>query len=154
MTIARFFLIASLTLFFCGCLAQTPTASKQDDLEAKQFRIDNGKSYIYIVWPSGLAGGALALEINVNGKIIGKISRGKYYLVVSEPKETNFVAALPLDKLSPPPPITYFSCQSNRCKYLEGNIQWGAVMLFRELDDEKGEKIINSSSLIRKIVLE
>lgn len=151
MITVRCFLIGCIILFCSGCL--TPTASKQEELEAKQFRSD-GKSYIYLMWPPGLMGAAIAPELNINGKIIGQISRGKYYLIVAEAREVNFIASLPVDVLSPYGRIAYFSCQPDQCKYLEGGIHFGACMSFREVDSVKGEKIIKSSNLIQKIVLE
>ena len=63
-----------------GC-ASVPMASDQKDAEAKTFRVQPGKSNIY-VYRNESMGGAVKMEVDIDGKQVGTTA-AKTYLVVT-----------------------------------------------------------------------
>jgi hypothetical protein len=72
--------LLAATSIISGC-ASVPMASDQKDAEAKAFRVQPGKSNIY-VYRNESMGGAVKMEVDVDGKQAGTTA-AKTYLVVS-----------------------------------------------------------------------
>lgn len=74
-------MLATVTL--SGC-ATVPMASKEQDAEAKQFVVPEGKSSIY-VYRNEFMGGAVAMEIDLDGKQVAVTRANNYVRLIVEP---------------------------------------------------------------------
>ena len=73
-----------------GC-ASVPMASDQKDAEAKTFRVQPGKSNIY-VYRNESMGGAVKMEVDVDGKQVGTTAAKTYLVVTVNPGKHTFVS--------------------------------------------------------------
>jgi hypothetical protein len=60
-------------------------ASTQDDAAAKTFAPPTGKVNIYIVRASAIIAGPIAYDVAIDGKAVGAIAPGTFYLLTVEP---------------------------------------------------------------------
>ena len=67
-----------------GC-ASTPTASEQQEREAKTFKPEAGFGNVYIVREWTIVGSAVDIRLNVDGQFIGNINIGKYHFLQLKP---------------------------------------------------------------------
>ena len=70
-------------LVFASCVTSPsiPFASSEFDSDAKRFSPPEGKSNLYIAWSGGSSGQVVSFDITIDGKEIGKIVPGTFYLV-------------------------------------------------------------------------
>lgn len=73
-----------------GC-ASVPMASDQKDAEAKTFRVQPGKSNIY-VYRNESMGGAVKMEVDVDGKQVGTTAAKTYLVVTVKPGKHTLVS--------------------------------------------------------------
>ncbi len=73
-----------------GC-ASVPMASDQKDAEAKTFRVQPGKSNIY-VYRNESMGGAVKMEVNLDGKQVGITAANTYLLLTVNPGKHTLVS--------------------------------------------------------------
>ena len=64
--------------------SKRPHGTAGFDAEAKQFTPPAGKANFYIAWSNSSSGGR-ALDISVDGKLLGPIAPGTFYLVAVDP---------------------------------------------------------------------
>lgn len=72
-----------LIQFIAGC-ATVPMATETEDLEAKSFNADTGKSNIY-VFRDSIVGTAVTYEIILDGEIIGNLPIKTFHLLEVAP---------------------------------------------------------------------
>ncbi len=73
-----------MALVGCVTAPSVPMAAPAADADAKQFMPPAGKASLYIAWSNGSSGGA-SLDISVDGKLLGPIAPGTFYLVEVDP---------------------------------------------------------------------
>ena len=111
------------------------------------FKRLNGESEI--VWPSGLADEVW--NVNMNGRIIGEISRGKYYKVIADPGDSFLVT--PNDRYIPISkdifePI-YFKTEAGGIYFFEKRF----YSRYKQHDMSTGKKLVKGAHLIAVIRL-
>lgn len=76
----RYLLIASVLVAgaISGC-ASVPMASPEADASAKQFQVKQGLANIYL-YRNETFGGAIAMTVSLDGKVIGKTGPQTYFL--------------------------------------------------------------------------
>ena len=67
-----------------GC-ATVPLASADLDAAAKTFTPPEGKANIYVARGMGYVGGAASFQIVVDGRMLGNIAPGTFYVVTCDP---------------------------------------------------------------------
>ena len=82
------FLIAASVM--SGC-ASVPMASDEKDVAAKTFRVQPGKSNIY-VYRNESMGGAVKMEIDLDGKQVGTTAAKTYLLLTVNPGKHTLVS--------------------------------------------------------------
>ena len=75
-------LLAAVTLAGCVTVASVPMATSASDADAKTFRPPEGRADLYVARSNGSAGAAGLFDISVDGKLVGPIAPGTFYLVV------------------------------------------------------------------------
>jgi outer membrane lipoprotein-sorting protein len=83
-------LLASGVLFSCTSSPNIPIASADSDAKAKMFIPRQGKANLYVAQSSG---DAATFDITVDGKEIGPIGPGTYYLVEADPGRHSIAAS-------------------------------------------------------------
>jgi Protein of unknown function (DUF2846) len=77
-------LLAAAALF--GCATTTvPMATPVSDAAAKRFMPPDGKANLYVARSNSSFGAAVSFNIVVDGKVVGQIAPGTFYLVVVKP---------------------------------------------------------------------
>jgi len=140
-------LMTSVCIGIGGCASVAP---KSLDLEAKKFEIPEGKSSVYIVSPFTIVAGTATWDVNMNGKVIGKIGKGSYFWVIAEPGQ-NFVALANGDFIRPyskKEPF-YFETQPNKAYFINNKF----CEDFESMTEEKGKKAVLKAKLVEKVIL-
>jgi hypothetical protein len=78
-------LLVIMTLVGCVTAPSIPMASTASDADAKQFLPPVGRANLYIAWSNGSSGGASHVDVSVDGKLLGRIAPGTFYLVAVDP---------------------------------------------------------------------
>lgn len=76
--------------FMSGC-ASVPMASDEKDVAAKTFRVQPGKSNIYVFRNESM-GGAVKMEIDLDGKQVGTTAAKTYLLLTVNPGKHTLVS--------------------------------------------------------------
>jgi len=87
MTTGRWIPLFVIMTLVGGCMTapSVPMASPASDADAKQFTPPAGKANLYIAWSNGSSGGASHVDVSVDGKLLGPIAPGTFYLVAVDP---------------------------------------------------------------------
>jgi Protein of unknown function (DUF2846) len=69
-----------------GCMSapSVPMAGQAADADAKQFQPPAGKANLYIAW-SNDSSARVTLDVSVDGKLLGPIAPGMFYLATVDP---------------------------------------------------------------------
>jgi predicted membrane protein len=109
-------------LILGGCVSLAPQSF---DSEAKEFIVPEGKASIYVVSPWTVMGCGAEWPINMNGKIIGKMNKGKYYWILAEPGN-NFITLVDQNRTIVGPfteiDVFYFETQPNKAYFINNSI--------------------------------
>ena len=86
MTTVRWIPLLMIMALVAGCMTapSVPMASAALDAEAKQFTPPAGKANVYVAW-SNDSSARTTLDISVDGKLLGPIAPGRFYLAVVDP---------------------------------------------------------------------
>lgn len=74
-----------------GC-ASVPRASSESDADAKRFMPPQGKANLYIARSNNSYGGAISFKVIVDGRAIGEIAPGTFFLVAVSPGKHSLAA--------------------------------------------------------------
>jgi len=80
----------------CASNPAVTLAGSDSDAAAKQFRPPEGRANLYIARSESPVGNAASFEIAVDGKTVGPIGPGTFYLVVVDPGTHTITAATTL----------------------------------------------------------
>ena len=74
--------LISLVIAVAGCATTTiPMAADEMDKAAKTFSPTEGKANLYVVRTNNFVGSGISPNISVDGKLIGTVTQGSYFLV-------------------------------------------------------------------------
>ena len=79
--------VVVLALLLTACAATIPLAPQTDDAVAKTFTAPPDRSVIYIARESQYFGKAILFQVAVDGKLLGGIASGTYYMAQALPGE-------------------------------------------------------------------
>ena len=87
MTTGRWIPLLVIMALVGGCVTapSVPMASPASDADAKQFLPPAGKANLYIARSNGSSGGSSLFDISVDGKLLGQIAPGTFYLAAVDP---------------------------------------------------------------------
>jgi Protein of unknown function (DUF2846) len=128
--------LCSIAVLLSGC-ATVPMATPTLDAEAKQFVPPTGKSNVY-VFRGGGPGGAIAFQVQLDGRIIGSIAPDTYHLVAVEPGD-HAVAASSNENSR----MVRFRAVAGQSYFfrIEALMGWASARVgLEQLDDEHGRK--------------
>lgn len=80
-------LAGTLIWFLCSCAATPELSSAADDEVAKRFSPPAGKAALYIYRKDGFRGSAVRFPVTVDGRLLGAIANGTYYMLEVDPGE-------------------------------------------------------------------
>lgn len=138
MKISNPFFLSSILLLaslMSGC-ASVPMTSMDEDMKAKSFIAQEGKSNIY-VYRNESFGGAIPITVALNGKVVGQTGPQTYFLLEVDPgsHEVSSIAENTSTlKLITETGKSYFVWQEVKMGL------WMARSLLQQVDDEKGRK--------------
>lgn len=126
-----------------GC-ASIPMASKEKDLDAKQFIVPAYKSNIY-VYRNEFMGGAVGMEIDLDGKQVAITRNNNYVRLVVEPGKHSITSHAENDDT-----IEVDAIEGNN-HYVWQEVKMGIMMARTKLhivDEETGKKGVNECKLV------
>ena len=146
--------ISLLTIFgllslFIGC-ASVPMAPTEQDAEAKQFTVLQGKSNIYL-YRNESFGGGVAVPVTLDGKNVGSTGPYTYFKWVVEPGK-HVVVSNPKDG-KPTRVIVHAVEGKNHFLWQEITVDIGFLSTYtgstlHVMSDEEGMKDVNECKLI------
>jgi len=89
--------VLALVLAGCATGPAVRLASAESDAAAKQFVPAEGRANVYIARSNDPAGGVASFTLTIDGKTIGPIGPGTFYLVVVDPGKHSLTAAATLN---------------------------------------------------------
>lgn len=137
--------VAVLAVLLAACAATIPIAPKTVDEAAKTFTTPPDQSVIYIARESEYFGKAILFQVVVDGKLLGGIARGTYYMAHIPPGEHSVTALSNENQDS-----LKLKMEAGKVYYVKVNPRWGAVsarVSLQQLSDEEGRELVKSSML-------
>jgi hypothetical protein len=124
-----------LTALVSGC-ASVPMTSTDEDMQAKSFVVQDGKSNIYVYRDESF-GGAIPMTVTLDGRVAGQTGPKTFFLfeVDPGPHEVSSIAEnTSVLKLDTAAGKSYFIWQEVKMGL------WMARSQLQQVDDEKGRK--------------
>ena len=122
-----------------GC-ATVPMASADLDSSAKTFAPAEGKANIYVARGMGYFGGAINFQIAVDGKLIGNIAPGTYFLISCDPGSHVVVAISQYNTEK-----AKLDVQENSNYFYDVGWHMGLItgkVAIKQIDEEEGKKLV------------
>lgn len=132
-------------LILLSACASVPMESLEKDSRAKEFMVDPAKANIYLYRNENF-GGAIAINVTLDGKVAGKTAAKTFFLWQVEPG-THEIASLSenTSKIS-------IDAKAGTNSYIWQEIKmgmWTAGSQLHEVTEEEGKKAINECKLIK-----
>jgi hypothetical protein len=128
-----------------GCMtAAAPAASPESDAAAKRFEPAQGKANLYVARSPGSAGGSTEFKLTVDGKELGSITPGTYYLVVLDPGRHSIAAASMFNSVK-----TELTTEPAKNYFYEVTARNGAPSLGLVFIEEMGKMMVQQGRLAR-----
>jgi len=137
--------VAVLALLLTACAATIPIAPKTVDEAAKTFTAPPDQSVIYIARESQYFGKAILFQVAVDGKLLGGIARGTYYMVQVPPGEHSMTTLSNENQDS-----LKLKTEAGKVYYVKVTARLGAVsarVSLQQLSDEEGRELVKSGTL-------
>jgi hypothetical protein len=136
------FVAVALLLLVSGC-ASVPMASKEEDAEAKSFRVPSDKGRIY-VYRNESMGGAVKIPITLDGKLVGSTAKNAYFIFDVNPgaHEVGCVAETP-GKVT-------VDARAGEAAYVWQEMKmgmWAASCAMHVVDEKKGRQGVSECTL-------
>jgi hypothetical protein len=135
--------LAAVISLASGCVS-VPMASREADAQAKTFKVPADKSNIYL-YRNETFGGAIAMPVSLNGKVMGRTGPQTYFLWEVAPgkyeiaSHTENTARLSLEVAAG---RNYFVWQEVKMG------MWVAASHLQEVSDEEGRKAVLECSRV------
>lgn len=87
MTTVKWIPLLLIMALIGGCVSAptVPMASASSDAEAKQFMPPAGKANLYVARSNDSSGGTSVIDISVDGKLLGPVAPGTFYMASVDP---------------------------------------------------------------------
>ncbi len=140
---ALLILVTLAIVTLSGC-ATVPMASKAQDTEAKQFIVPEGKSSIY-VYRNEFLGGAVAMEIDLDGSQVAITRANNYVRLIVEPGKHTITSHAENEH------SVDVNAEKGKNHFVWQEAKMGIMMARTKLnlvDEEEGRQGVNECSLV------
>ncbi len=130
----------AVILMISGCMATVAMMPETLDVEAKRFSPPPDKANIYVVRTSSAVGGAVLIEVYLDGKIRGSVASGTYLLFEVDPG-ANQIAVITKENQD----AVTLNTEAGKNYFVFAISQWGwwtARAGLLELNGEDGRKAV------------
>lgn len=128
-----------------GCMTATaPVAPPESDAAAKRFEPAPGKANLYVARSPGSSGGSTEFKLAVDGKELGSIAPGMYYLAVLDPGSHSIAATSMFSSVK-----TDLTTEPGKNYFYEVTVRNGAPSLGFVFIEEMGKMMVRQGRLAR-----
>jgi len=136
--------LGSAIVLMTGCASTSLKAPEQEDMKAKQFVTEKGKSNIY-VYRNEFYGAAVSMPVALDGKNIGNTGADTYIKVSTEPGNHTLMSKTENDA------TLSLVTQKNKNYFVWQEVKMGIMSARSKLklmSEEEGKKGVNECKLI------
>lgn len=141
MKISTMLMVTIAIMAVLGGCATVPMASALLDNQAKTFTAPAGKANLYVGRSGNPVGGGIAFQVTVDGKNLGSIGPGCYYLIAVEPGRHSVSVSSNENSAQ-----TKIEASANNNYFVEVYATMGlatARVGINQLDEEHGKSMVN-----------
>ena len=136
--------LGSAIVLMTGCASTSLKAPEHEDVKAKQFATEKGKSNIY-VYRNEFYGAAVSMPVTLDGKNIGNTGANTYIKVSAEPGNHTLVSKAENDA------TLNLITQENKNYFVWQEVKMGIMSARSKLklvSEEEGKKGVNECKLL------
>lgn len=146
--IASLLAVGILTILSAGC-ASVQHAPVGADSSAKQFSAASDRATLYIFRRPGFVGSAVAIQVSINGRVLGGTGPGTYFVVRLDPG-THVISSFTPESS----PALTLTLEAGRIYFVEQATRFGvanARATLEQVDENEGRAAVIKCRLLESI---